>query len=217
MKGANKLLDSPSFNLNNLQITPEIDISQVYLRDDLSCPGFFSVWDLPAFVKVSDRIVSMVFRRTPDLVWRVVKNDGSKELGNAFCNASAVLSKISGEAYAVSSCRKFAEIVDRRIKSFAIEYGMREEALVQSFHGSLDLFNPPSYLVGQEMTLGFYEHKESDAVLVSTGLSSIEGSPLVSIESFQAGEIQEIGQESMLRMKEHYARPLKEVYSTVLV
>lgn len=209
--------DSPSFNLNNLQITPEIDISQVYLRDEYSSPGFFSVWDLPTFVKVNDRILSVVFRRTPDLNWRLVKGEGADELGIAFCTASAVLAKISGDTYATSSCKKFAEIVDRRIKSFAIEYGMREEALVQSFHSSLGLFEDPSYLVGQDMTLGFYNHKESNAVLVSTGLSSVEGAPLISIESFQAAEIHEIGPSNMLRMKEHYAKPIKDVYSTVLI
>lgn len=147
-----------SFRLGGVLFEPEIDTSQFYKRSDLSAPFLFAPWDLPIFVKVDHRRLMLVFRRYPDLRWRLAKEGSWQELILSFQRKILVSFNLKGTTDKLVS--SLCEIISQRISLDLPESMYRDLDVLNVFASNLEGFDTQSRLGDDEFFLDHMRHRD---------------------------------------------------------
>lgn len=147
-----------SFRIGGVLFEPEIDPSQLYKRGDLSAPFLFPTWDLPIFVKVDDRRLMLVFRRYPDLKWRLAKEGSWQEVVIAF--QKKILLSLNLKATTDKLIASLGEIIAQRLSVDLPSSICRDLDVLNVFASNLDYFDTESRLGDQECFLDLLRHRD---------------------------------------------------------
>lgn len=180
---------SLSFKIGGVKVSPQIDINQIYSRSDLNCPGIFKVWDFPSFVTVDGKRLNLVFRRMPNLHWKLTEEGDFNHLALIF--KKKIFVSLDVEKTLERLLSDCAQITCRRLAEYAAPVVGKDKLLVDSFLSNLNEFESLTTIDGETMSLNVMRHLPTDRLFCLTNSNRNGSDELVGVEQWDESKLSE--------------------------